>query len=104
MKSLWLDNKKYSWMKLRSGSLRDYTPDYYELGYQLVAYGYEKYGEDFWRQVTADAVRFKSVFYSFNKAIKRYSGESYPQFRENALQYLKNAPLPAIEKNVPRPT
>ncbi|CAN5411370.1 hypothetical protein BH11BAC3_BH11BAC3_34140 [soil metagenome] len=35
MKSLSLDNKKYSWMKLRSGSYKDYTPGYYELGYQL---------------------------------------------------------------------
>ena len=55
LKSLWLGKKNYSWMKLRSGSLLHYTPDHYELGYPLVAYGYEKYGEDFWRKVTGDA-------------------------------------------------
>ncbi|MGB4846229.1 MAG: hypothetical protein WBP16_17300, partial [Ferruginibacter sp.] len=55
-KSLWLADKNYSWMKLRSGSYKDYTPDHYELGYQIVAYGYEKYGEDFWSKVTNDAV------------------------------------------------
>ena len=89
LKSLSLDNKKYNWMKLRSGSIKDYTPDHYELGYQLVAYGNEKYGDDFWRKVTADAVNFKNLFYPFSKAIKRYSGKTYQQFREDALDYFK---------------
>ena len=89
LKALSLGNKKYSWMKLRSGSLKEYTPDHYELGYQLVAYGNEKYGDDFWRKVTADAVNFRGLFYPFNKAIARYSGKTYQQFREDALDYFK---------------
>jgi hypothetical protein len=89
IKSLTLGNKKYSWMKLRSGSLKDYTPDHYELGYQLIAYGNEKYGQDFWRKVTKDAVHFKGLFYPFNKAIERYSGKTYPAFREDALAYFR---------------
>ena len=93
LRSLALGNKKYSWMKLRSGSLKDYTPDHYELGYQLVAYGNEKYGADFWRKVTVDAVQFKGLFYPFNKAIERYSGKTYQQFREAALDYFKQQTL-----------
>ena len=99
MKSLPLANKKYSWMKLRSGSLRDYTPSYYELGYQLVAYGYEKYGDDFWRKVTTDAVRFKGLFFAFNKAIERHSGKTYQQFREDALQYFKERSIPGKDSS-----
>jgi hypothetical protein len=68
-KALSIENKKYSWMKLRNGSYRDYTPDHYELGYQLVAYGYEKYGEDFWRKVTQDAVQFKGIFFSYKNIL-----------------------------------
>ncbi len=94
-KSLWLANKKYSWMKLRSGSLLHYMPDHYQTGYQLVAYGYEKYGEDFWRKVTEDAVRFKGLFYAFNRAIERYSGKTYKQFREDAMGYFRQQTLPA---------
>jgi hypothetical protein len=94
-KSLWLGNKNYSWMKLRNGSLKDFTPDHYALGYLLTAYGYEKYGEDFWHKVTNDAVRFKGVFYPFNRAIERYSGKSYMQFREDAMQNFKERTLPA---------
>lgn len=94
-KSLWQANKNYSWMKLRSGSYKDYTPDHYQLGYILTAYGYEKYGENFWQKVTTDAARFTGVFYSFNKAIERYSGKSYKQFRDDAMLYFREKSLPA---------
>ncbi len=96
MKSLRIENKKYSWMKLRSGSFRDYTPDHYELGYQLVAYGYEKYGEDFWRKVTQDAVQFKGIFFSYKKAIEKYTGTTYQQFRENAINFFLEKSLPSL--------
>ncbi len=95
IKSLWLQEENYSWMKLRSGSLKDYTPGHYEVGYLLTAYGYEKYGEGFWRKVTDDAVRFKGLFYAFPNAIKRHSGVSYKKFREDALAYFKVKLLPA---------
>ncbi|MEO5892242.1 MAG: hypothetical protein ABIQ31_18490, partial [Ferruginibacter sp.] len=101
MKSLWLGNKNYSWMKLRSGSLKDYTPDHYELGYQVIAYGYEKYGEDFWKKVTADAVRFKGLFFAFNTAIERYSGKTYQQFRKDAMQYFRERSIPDSAINTP---
>ncbi|MEY2917645.1 MAG: hypothetical protein RIS73_1359 [Bacteroidota bacterium] len=86
-KSLWLENKNYNWMKYRSGSLKDFVPDHYSIGYILIAYGYEKYGEDFWKKVTNDAVRFKGFF---NTAIARHSGVSFKKFREDAINYFKN--------------
>jgi len=96
MKSLRIENKKYSWMKMRSGSYRDYTPDHYELGYQLVAYGYEKYGEDFWRKVTQDAVQFKGIFFSYKKAIEKYTGKTYQHFREDAINFFLEKSLPSL--------
>ncbi len=100
-KSLWIGNKNYSWMKLRSGSYRDYTPDHYSLGYLLTAYGYEKYGEDFWAKVTHDAVLFRGVFYPFNHAIERYSGKTYKQFRDDALNYFKDKSFLGQNKTAP---
>ncbi|RTL60713.1 MAG: hypothetical protein EKK37_00730 [Sphingobacteriales bacterium] len=88
-KALWQQNKNYSWMKLRNGSLKSFVPDHYHTGYQLVAYGYEKYGNDFWKKVTDDAARFKGVFYSFNNSIARNSGKSYKTFRNDAMHYFK---------------
>ncbi len=85
-KSLWMANKKYSWSKYRSGSLKDFVPDHYQIGYLLTAYGYEKYGPEFWSKVTDDAVRLKSFF---NKAIEKYSGVPFKQFRWDAINYFK---------------
>lgn len=87
--ALWQGGKQYSWMKLRNGSLKDYVPDHYNLGYLLVNYGYEKYGLDFWAKVTHDATSYKGLFYPFQKAIEKYSGMSYPAFREAAFNYYK---------------
>ncbi|HJU45622.1 MAG TPA: hypothetical protein VJ647_02510 [Chitinophagaceae bacterium] len=96
-RSLWAAGKNYSWMKLRNGSLRDYTPDHYQLGYLLVAYGYTQYGEDFWEKVTQDAAAFKGLFYPFQKAVKKYSGLDYAAFRNNALAYFRKQ-FPATDK------
>lgn len=86
-RSLWAAGKNYSWMKLRNGSLKDFVPDHYRLGYMMVAYGREKYGPDFWKKVTDDAVRYKGLFYPFQRAVKKYAGVDYKTFRENTLQY-----------------
>jgi hypothetical protein len=87
--AIWRAGKEYSWMKLRNGSLKDYVPDHYNLGYLLVNYGYEKYGLDFWGKVTHDATAFKGLFYPFQKAIEKHAGVSYPVFRQEAFAYYK---------------
>ncbi|RYZ47391.1 MAG: hypothetical protein EOP49_21485, partial [Sphingobacteriales bacterium] len=74
-------------MKLRNGSLKDYVPNHYQLGYLLVNYGYMKYGADFWKKVTQDASTFKGLIYPFQQAIKRHSGVSFNTFRSEALKY-----------------
>jgi hypothetical protein len=88
-RSLWKGGKHYSWMKLRNGSYKDFVPNHYELGFLLVAYGREKYGDKFWENVTHDAASFKGLFYPFQRAIKKYSGNDYGTFRNNALDFFK---------------
>ncbi|MEP6746853.1 MAG: hypothetical protein ABJB86_03955 [Bacteroidota bacterium] len=88
-RSLWLAGKNYSYMKLRNGSLQDFTPDHYRLGYMLVAYGREKYGDDFWKKVTHDAAAFKGLFYPFQRAVKEYSGKRFNAFTQDAFAYFK---------------
>ncbi|MGN6533637.1 MAG: hypothetical protein ACTHK0_17980 [Ginsengibacter sp.] len=88
-RSLWKAGKNYNWMKLRNGSLKDFVPNHYPLGFFLVAYGREKYGNDFWKNVTRDAASFKSLFYPFQHAIKKYSGVNYVAFRNDAFDFFK---------------
>jgi len=86
-KSLSLENKNYRWMKLRNGSLKDYVPSHYPLGYLMVNYGYEKYGIDFWKKVTQDAAAYKGLFYPFQHAIKKQANVDYKTFREDAFKF-----------------
>jgi len=88
-RALWAGGKNYSWMKLRNGSLRDYVPDHYPLGYMLVSYGREKYGDDFWKKVTLDAASFKGLFYPLQKGIEKYAGTSFRQFRQDAIDHFR---------------
>ncbi|HXD79416.1 MAG TPA: hypothetical protein VN616_16480 [Puia sp.] len=88
-RALWAGNRHYSWMKLRNGSLRDYVPDWYPLGYMLVAYGRQTYGDQFWRRVGHDAAAFRPVLYPLQGAIRRYSGISFPEFRTRALDHFR---------------
>ena len=87
--SLWQANKKYAYQKLRNGSWRDYVPDHYALGYLLVQYGYKEYGDDFWGKVTDDAVRFKGIFYPFQRAVKKHAGISFNDFVSKAIDSYK---------------
>jgi hypothetical protein len=89
-RALWKDGKEYSWMKIRNGSYKDFVPDHYPLGYMLVAYGRQKYGDQFWDSVTHDAASFKGLFYPFQQAVKKYSGKNYVQFRTEALDFFKD--------------
>ncbi|MEJ7682333.1 MAG: hypothetical protein WKG06_31680 [Segetibacter sp.] len=85
--SLYLQGRKYSYMKLRNGSLRNYIPGHYELGYLLTGYGREKYGAGFWKKVSHDAAAFKPLFYPWQGAVKKYAGVSYRQFAADALSF-----------------
>ncbi len=88
-RSLWAGDKNYSWMKLRNGSLRDYVPDHYPLGYMMVSYGRERYGDQFWKNVTREAASFSGLFYPMQRAIARQSGISFSQFRRAALDHFR---------------
>lgn len=86
-RSLWQSGTHYSYMKLRNGSLKDFVPDHYAFGYLMVSYGYEKYGGDFWRKVTQDALKLKGLLYPFQVAVERYSGRRYQDFVKDAFQW-----------------
>ncbi|HVF96655.1 MAG TPA: hypothetical protein VM871_05010, partial [Flavisolibacter sp.] len=89
-KALWHEGRNYPWAKLRSGSLKDFVPNHYPLGYLLVNYGYEKYGAGFWKNVTQDALSLRGFLGFFGGSIKRYSGKSFTTFRQEALDYYKH--------------
>jgi hypothetical protein len=88
-RALWAADRNYSYMKLRNGSYLDFTPDHYPLGYMLVAYGRQQYGDDFWKKVTHDAAAFKGGFYPFQRAVKKYDGTDFNTFKNEGLDHFK---------------
>lgn len=89
-RALWADGRDYSYMKIRNGSYIDYTPDWYPQGYMTVAYGRQKYGDYFWKNVTHDAAAYKGGLYPFARAVKKYSGVRFEQFRNDAFTFFKD--------------
>ena len=98
--SLLREDKDYSYMKLRNGSYRDYVPTHYPLGYMLVAYGKEKYGAEFWKNVTQDAASFNSLIYPLQSAVKKHSGIKYKQFVNDAMKFYNDKWQPAKENSL----
>ncbi len=85
-RSLWLDQKQYSFQKLRNGSFRHFVPNHYDLGYLLVSYGRERYGDSLWNHVNNDALDLKGFVYPFQKAVQRHTSITYKKFVNDAFQ------------------
>lgn len=85
-RGLSLAGKKYSYMKIRNGSYVDFIPDHYPLGYLMNTYGREHYGQTFWKEVTADAVRYRGVFYPLSHSLKKRTGKNVTGFYHAMLQ------------------
>lgn len=68
------DDIVYSYEKAGAGSLKDMVPSWYPLGYNMLAYGRERYGADLWKDVAADAVKYKGLVYPFGKSLKKRTG------------------------------
>ncbi len=73
-RALLLNNKDYSYIKARNGSLKDLLPDHYRMGYAMLHYVRNENGPDTWAKVVKDGTAFKGVFYSFSQAMKRHTG------------------------------
>jgi len=111
-KSLWTGDRTYSWQEWRNGSYRSLVPNWYPLGYMLVSYGRAKYGTDIWKNIAGDAAAGKDGLYPFQKAVKRYTGVSFKDFRDSAMETYRRTLLkedtvvkgtlltPLLKKNV----
>lgn len=74
-KSLLQQGISYNYEKAAAGSIQDYVPNWYNLGYHLLSYGRQQYGPDLWKNATDDAAKYKGVFYAFNNSIKKQTGK-----------------------------
>lgn len=88
-RSLLLNDMRYSYEKAAAGSLKDFVPDWYNLGYHLTAYARREFGREIWAGVIADATRYRGLFYPFNRSLKKKTGLSTRELYQNTMQDLE---------------
>jgi hypothetical protein len=89
--SMWLkaqtfENGIFSYPKAQFGSYKDFVPDHYKLGYQLVTYARKNYSYKIWDS-TLNIIAHSPIHpNAFSKGIKRITGLPERKFYKTAMQ------------------
>jgi hypothetical protein len=86
-----LEKGMYSFEKAFFGSFKDYVPNYYELGYQMVAAGRLQYGSDIWEKVMTDVGRKPIPLFPFSRSLQKHAGVSEQQHYRQTFESLDSA-------------
>lgn len=89
LKAQVLDKKIYKYDKATYGSYRDYVPDHYTLGYQLLSKGVESYGTGLWNNVMDRVARRPYYLLPFTISLKQQTGFYKVQLYKKMLSELK---------------
>lgn len=82
-----LQRKIYSYEKAYFGSFRDFVPNYYYLGYQLVGYTRNRYSSEVWSKSMDNAARRPYNPMPFNQGIKRSTGLSKWKLYDSCMYF-----------------
>ncbi len=88
MRALVMEKGRYPYEKAYFGSYKDYVPDYYEMGYQLVAGARAKYGPDIWERALYNTGR-NPFLIPFNQGQKKVSKINKVQLYKEIYDDLK---------------
>lgn len=72
------------------GSLKDYIPNHYYLGYQIAGMTYNKYGEGFWEKVTDYSTKYPFLIFPRAIAYKKYFGTTSKKMFQETFSELKS--------------
>jgi hypothetical protein len=86
-----LTRGRYSFDKAFLGSYKDYVPNYYELGYQLVAAARATHGPNIWSPVINNVARRPWGLFPFSFEMKRQMGTFQAQHYRNTFAMLDSA-------------
>ena len=89
LKALGVEKDFYSYDKAYLGSYKNYVPDYYQFGYQMVAGIRGKYGADVWPKVLTHVARQPLSLNAFSKGLKGATGKNQKKLYEEIFSDLK---------------
>jgi hypothetical protein len=85
-----VENGIYKYDKAYNGSVKDFVPDHYKLGYYLVGSTREKYGTQIWDSVVDRVGKKPFSLNPFNKALKQNTGFTKVKLYESVFDSLQN--------------
>ena len=80
----------YSYEKATFGSYRDYVPNHYQYGYQMVSHARNKYKNEFWGKMVDYTARNPYTIYPFYFGMKKYAGTSKSGLYEETFETLRS--------------
>lgn len=81
----------YSLAKATLGSYKNYVPDIYTTGYQIVLHGRQKYGPELWNSALDQVARKPFTIIPFNRGLKKVSGLNKESLYQDAVdEMIKN--------------
>lgn len=91
IKAIVLGNKRlYPYEKAYYGSYKDYVPDYYRYGYQMVAYARNKYSNNLWDNVLNYTAHYPFTLYPCYFGLKKYAGLSKKKLYGETFSVLRD--------------
>ena len=79
----------WSYEKATMGSFRDFVPDHYRSGYQMVSHARNKYGNELWDNVINYTARKPFTLYPYYFSLKKYAGISKTELYQETFETLR---------------
>jgi hypothetical protein len=90
MKSITLENQKmFSYDKILAGSLKDFVPDHYQYGYQMVAWSFARYGPQLWNKALDFTGKNPFTLNPVNLSLERNAGITKAKLFSETFDSLK---------------
>ena len=108
LKAILAENKThFSYEKAFRGSFRDYVPNHYKYGYQMVAHGRVRYGNGIWDSLVDYTARKPYTLYPFSFGLRKYAGSSKTGLYNETLSSLsehweEQASMRKLTQSLPR--
>ncbi|MDO9547486.1 MAG: hypothetical protein Q7J65_00785, partial [Candidatus Marinimicrobia bacterium] len=89
IRTLLLSGQRYSYYKAYLRSYKDYYPNYYALGYQLVTHNRREFGADTWSAVMRRSSKYSYWPWSFSRSMKKITGRNVRNTYDDTMNELQ---------------
>lgn len=91
LRAQWLKKEAFNVDKAMLGSYKDHVPNFYELGYQLVASARHSYGPDIWDKVFDNIAQKPYTIFPLAFGLKKHTGYNVKGLYQHTVEMLDSA-------------